>query len=73
MRQHLGVTIDPEILRELEQLRGGEKRSTRLGLESIRGLRIGCEGLRPRGLGPHPSSPPSHSGSVELGGSGYAS
>jgi metal-responsive CopG/Arc/MetJ family transcriptional regulator len=42
LRQHLGVTIDPEILRELEQLRGGEKRSTfvehiiRLGLEEYK-------------------------------------
>jgi len=42
LRQHLGVTIDPEILRELEQLRGREKRSTfveriiRLGLEEYK-------------------------------------
>jgi metal-responsive CopG/Arc/MetJ family transcriptional regulator len=42
LRQHLGVTIDPEIRRELEQLRGREKRSTfvehiiRLGLEEYK-------------------------------------
>ncbi|MEM2128027.1 MAG: hypothetical protein QXH67_07395 [Candidatus Bathyarchaeia archaeon] len=28
MRQHLGVTIDPELMSELEALRGREKRST---------------------------------------------
>ncbi|MEM2127830.1 MAG: hypothetical protein QXH67_06380 [Candidatus Bathyarchaeia archaeon] len=28
MRQHLGVTIDPELLNELEALRGRMKRST---------------------------------------------
>jgi metal-responsive CopG/Arc/MetJ family transcriptional regulator len=42
LKRHLGVTIDPEIRRELEQLRGGEKRSTfveriiRLGLEEYK-------------------------------------
>lgn len=28
MRLHLGVTIDPELMSELEALRGREKRST---------------------------------------------
>jgi metal-responsive CopG/Arc/MetJ family transcriptional regulator len=40
--QHLGVTIDPQILGELDHLRGREKRSTfvehiiRLGLEEYK-------------------------------------
>ena len=39
MKQHIGLTIDCELLREIEELRGREKRSTfiehllRLGLK----------------------------------------
>ncbi len=42
MRLHLGVTIDPELMREIESLRGMEKRSTfvehilRLGLREYK-------------------------------------
>lgn len=42
MRQHLGVTIDQELMEEIESLRGREKRSTfvehilRLGLKEYR-------------------------------------
>lgn len=42
MRQYLGVTVDPELLREIESLRGREKRSTfvehilRLGLREYK-------------------------------------
>jgi metal-responsive CopG/Arc/MetJ family transcriptional regulator len=42
MRQYLGVTIDPELMGEIEALRGREKRSTfiehilRLGLREYK-------------------------------------
>lgn len=39
MRRHLGVTVDPELMEEIESLRGREKRSTfilRLGLREYK-------------------------------------
>jgi len=44
MKQHIGLTIDCQLLEEIERLRGREKRSTfiehlvRLGLKAHKGL-----------------------------------
>jgi len=48
MKTHMGITIDPKLLQEIENLRGREKRSTfiehllKLGIEAYKNKEGNC-------------------------------